>query len=454
MPADTSTQTVLSRRLTEEMIERLKPPKAGRIEYRDEACRGLRLRVSDKGRKSFSVLFRVHGAGAQGSTERLRAGRSRRITLGVWPSLKLSEAREKARTAITAAIEGDDPAADRQESIRHRRSNTFAAVLERFIEREIRPSLASWQNVKRCLEIHALDRWSAVPLTDLRRSHVHELLDELVANNKPGAAREVRKHLHRLFGWATDREIINANPIAAMKRGDLQPEEIGRALTNDELRAVWHAAGQMSYPFGPFIQLLMLTGQRRGDWARARRSEINSSERWLEIQSERYKGRRAHVVPLARQAWEIIEALPTWAGEDPPLFLARTGTASMSGFNTLKKRLDALTLAFLQTQTGDAQRRLANYRLHDLRVTCKTRLVDLGVSGEVRDAVVGHAKRGLERTYNKNDYLDGKRRALQAYADHLEAIVWRPMEGVNRPAAPTQPQPRDASVARDWRRPA
>lgn len=425
MAINASTPTVLSRRLTEEMVDRLRAPQAGRVEYRDEACRGLRLRVSDKGRKTFSVLLRVQGAGGLATNGRILAGRSRRITLGVWPSIKLSEAREKARSAISAATNGDDPEASRQETIRHRRSNTFDAVLERFIEREIKPSIASWRNVKRSLEIHALDRWRAVPLPDIRRTHVHELLDELVAQGKPGAAREVRKHLHRLFGWAVDREIIPASPVAAMRRGDLQSAEIGRALSDDEVRAVWHAAEQLNYPFGSFIQLLMLTGQRRNDWALARRSEINRSKRQLEIQPERFKSRRLHVVPLADQAWEIIEGLPLWSGDNSPLFLARNGAAPISGFNTLKRRLDALALANLRQQTGNPEIQLANYRLHDLRVTCKTRLVDLGVSGEVRDAVVGHAKRGLERIYNKNDYLDEKRRALQAYADHLEKIVRR-----------------------------
>ncbi|MBP6690449.1 MAG: integrase arm-type DNA-binding domain-containing protein, partial [Hyphomonadaceae bacterium] len=405
MAVNAPTQTVLSRRLTEEMIERLKPPQKGRMEYRDEACRGLRLRVSDKGRKSFSVLFRVQGAGGFGPSDRLLAGRSRRMTLGVWPSLKLSEAREKARAAISAATIGDDPEASRRETIHHRHSNTFGIVLARFIEREIKPSVASWRNVKRSLEIHALDRWHDVPLPDIKRAHVHELLDELIANNRPGAAREVRKHLHRLFGWATDREIITANPIAAMKRGDLQPEEIGRSLSDEEVRAVWQAAGQMGYPFGPFVQLLMLTGQRRNDWALALRSEISSSKRQLEIGAERFKSRRLHVVPLSDQAWEIVEALPVWSGDNPPLFLARNGGGPISGFNTFKSKLDALALTNLRHQTDSPDRQLANYRLHDLRVTCKTRLVDLGVSSEVRDAVVGHAKRGLERVYNKNDYL-------------------------------------------------
>ncbi len=56
-------------------------------------------------------------------------------------------------------------------------------------------------------------------------------------------------------------------------------------------------------------------------------------------------------------------------------------------------------------------------------MTCETRLAQLGFSQDVRDAVLGHAKPGLQRTYNKYDYMDEKREALEAYAQHIMEIV-------------------------------
>ncbi|MES0020221.1 hypothetical protein [Mesorhizobium sp. M0036] len=56
-------------------------------------------------------------------------------------------------------------------------------------------------------------------------------------------------------------------------------------------------------------------------------------------------------------------------------------------------------------------------------MTCETRLAHLGFNQEVRDAVLGHAKPGLQKTYNKHDYLQEKRAALQAYGEHLMSIV-------------------------------
>jgi integrase len=74
-------------------------------------------------------------------------------------------------------------------------------------------------------------------------------------------------------------------------------------------------------------------------------------------------------------------------------------------------------------QTKDQAAKLTCFRVHDFRVTCETRLANLGFNQEVRDAVLGHAKAGLQKTYNKYGYLDEKRAALDAYARHIMAVV-------------------------------
>ena len=100
------------------------------------------------------------------------------------------------------------------------------------------------------------------------------LLDDLVAQDKAGTAREVRKHLSRLLSWAADRGLIDVHPMAGRKVSDLQREEAGRSLSLEEARAVFQAAGELSYPFGPLYQLLLLTGARKSDWGDASWSEI------------------------------------------------------------------------------------------------------------------------------------------------------------------------------------
>lgn len=99
----------------------------------------------------------------------------------------------------------------------------------------------------------------------------------------------------------------------------------------------------MRYPFGMLFQMLILTGQRHAEWAESKRSELNADLGALELGSERFKGRRAHIVPIAGQASGLVERLPEWAGmTDYLLFSSQAGRTPVSGFSQAKARLDEL----------------------------------------------------------------------------------------------------------------
>jgi integrase len=401
------------------MVERLRPPPTGRIELGDEICPGLLLRVTDRGVRSFSVIYKVVGEGGVSKTGRLLKGKQHRITLGQWPALKLTDAREQARDILSAALEGRDLRDERRAQNLLRATNTVESVTERFIRLYARPNVKSWRNIERVLNLHVMPHWGDRIMRDIRRGDVHELLDRLVAAGKTGTAREVRKHLSSLFNWAVDREIVPDNPLYGMTRADLKnTHEAGRALEDDELRAIWQAAGDLGYPFGSMYRLLILTGQRRNEWASVRRSEIDPDNRLLEIARDRYKGGRDHIIPLSDPAWALVETLPAWPGNDYHLFSTTDGRKPVSGFSRAKSRLDRGAGRLLCDSGGGLRR----YRVHDFRVTCETRLANLGINQEVRDAVLGHAKPGLQKTYNKHDYMDEKRAALEAYAEHLSRL--------------------------------
>jgi integrase len=320
-------------------VERLRydpaaAPPNGRMEIEDEVCRGLILRITPRQAKSFSVIYKVPGEGGVSAHGRLLVSKQHRVTLGRTPPLRLTKAREQAQEILRSATEGRDPRIERRSRNLIRHSNNFETVFERFIAQEIKPSVRSWKTVERVLRLHVLPVWGDKLAQDIRRSDVHELIDGLVADDKTAIAREVRKHLSRFFNWAVDREICKDSPIHGLRRGDLQKnEEAGRALTDTELRYIWRAAGTLGYPFGPLYQLLMLTGQRRTEWAAASRLEINGAKRWLEVPKLRYKGGRDHIVPISDEVWSILDMLPAWTENDYFIFSTRDGAVPVSGFS-------------------------------------------------------------------------------------------------------------------------
>ena len=309
---------------TEAGLERLRAPDSGRVEYGDTVVPGLMLRVSETGVKSWSVLYKVKGeGGASQKTGRALKGTQRRISLGLDPILGVKQARETAMDVLQKAFAGADARVTRNEALLARQSNTVEAVAKRFIDQDAKPNIESWSKIERAFELHVYPEWGERNIADIRRRDVHELFDALIAKGKTGTASDVRKHLSRLFNWAIDREVIAENPLSGLKRKDLQYKaDAGRALTDDELRAIWRAANRMTYPFGPYFKLMILTGQRRNEWADTRHSEVCVKRKVLEIPKARFKGRRDHVVPMSSLAWSIYDAAMERQG---PLRLQHAG---------------------------------------------------------------------------------------------------------------------------------
>ncbi len=416
---------------TEEGVARLSAPRGGRREIGDAVQRGLVLRIGETGVKSWSVIYKVPGERGVSPTGRPLKGTQKRITIGQYPAIGVAAAREEAGRIIRQALEGKDPRPERRDANLLRHTNNVEAVSKRMIELA-KKQVETWPRMEQVLRDYVWPTLGSRPIGDVTQADIHKLLDDLVSTDRHGTAREVRKMMSRLMNYAAEKSLVPASPMAGMKRRDLTLQVSERALTDEELRAVWAAADEMAYPFGRLFQLLILTGQRKSDWGDAQRRELDATERWLAIPMERFKSRRGHIVPLTGPAWDFAAGLPTWVSDDDDdatpdgelfLFSTTAGKRPVSGWSKAKARLDELALKHLRKARKDPEATLPPFVVHDFRRTCETRLARLGFNQEVRDAVLGHAKPGLQRTYNKHDYLDEKRAALEAYGAHIMGLL-------------------------------
>ena len=155
----------------------------------------------------------------------------------------------------------------------------------------------------------------------------------------------------------------------------------------------------------------MLTGQRENEVAGMAWSELSDDLATWTIPASRAKNGNESIVPLAPQARAIIEAAPRYEGN--PLVLSRR-TRRFQGWGKAK---DA---------PRSRQRRLRTGVLHDLRRTAATGLQKLGVRLEVTESVLNHVSRqprGVVGIYQRHEWADEKRAALDAWGAHVEAIV-------------------------------
>lgn len=418
----------------------MKPAPAGkRYDVMDAIVPGLGVRVTDKGKRTFVLLARFPG-----STNPTRR------SLGIYGAMTLETARERAREwhqLISRGIDPKDLEGERRAAEQHRRENTFGAVADDYIRLAVigpdpsKPLQRKGPQVARELQMEFIDDrivdgkkrlgLGKRPIDSVTRHDIVRIIDDTVARGAKYQAHNLLGNVRAMFNWAIARGVygIETSPCDRMPPRQVIGKKAlrTRVLNDDELAALWKAAEQLGYPYGPLFQLLALTGQRKSEVAEARWSEFNLERRLWAIPPERMKADAPHVVPLSDDALAILRDLPRFKGKDF-IFSTTFGEKPVNGFSKSKARLDAKMIDELREvaakRGGEAETvELHPFVIHDIRRTVRTGLSALPVSSDVAELVIAHARPGLRRVYDQFGYLDEKRRALDLWAQHVRSLV-------------------------------
>ena len=249
-------------KLTDAFLRNVRLPAEAQTEHWDTLTPGFGVRVSYGGRKAFQVFTRVNG-------------KLQRYTLGAYPKLSLADARDQAERIIMDAAKGLSPK-DREAEDRRKaqadRLNTFAAVAAEFMADHAK-NLRTRDEMRRMINVDLLPAWGEKPIGGITRADAKAVLREK-ARKAPIAANRLLSLISKIFTWALDEEIIQASPAARLKRL-AEENERERSLTDDEIKALWPALTSLGYPFGHGLKFLLVTGQRRGEVAGLKWSEID-----------------------------------------------------------------------------------------------------------------------------------------------------------------------------------
>jgi integrase len=378
----------------------------------DDELRGFGLKVTPAGGKVYLVQYRLGGRGSA----------TRRVTIGSHGNPWTPQAaRREAERLLILVKQGGDPASDKVERRRVAADLAFDAYADRFIgdygAKAWRPG--TLDNATRNLRLYVKPVLKKKPLPDLRRSDMSAIFDALPAG-KPALPRNVFALVRKMLGWAVERGDIERSPLEGFK-GPPNVASRDRVLTDDELKWIWLASIDLGLPFGALTRLLLVSGQRRDEAAAMDWRELNvKAAEWV-IPAERAKNGKARVVPISALAVSIINEVAK--GEQWPrkgLVFTTTGNTPVSGFSRAKRRLDDLVAKQAE------QEEVGNWRLHDLRRTLATGLQRLGVRFEVTEAVLNHvsgSKAGVAGVYQRHDWREEKRDALNAWAAYVERVV-------------------------------
>lgn len=426
-------------KLTRAICDAATASQGRQVAYGDSEVRGLELRVSGEGKKTWSFRYRT------------RLGRQARVTLGAYsPEFSPAEARAAARRIRIQVDGGDDPAATLRaakvelglEPIRQF-SDLADAYFKATAAGRYRPKReSSLKNELAVYRVHIKGLLGQVPMENLTRRVIKGALERMLDRGVTSQAVRAQAVIRQMLTYAVQEERIPFNVIA-----DLPPvapaRPRARIYSDAELRAIWTGIeapealriskakaerrrdGEfvtIGPPMRLALALVFLLLQRRSEVLGMRLDELDLEHGVWTLPAERMKSKRRHAVPLSPWAIRLIrQATALNAGRDTPwVFPGRTRDDAPMNGASMNTALGSVLLA----------RDIRDGTIHDIRRTGSTLMTSerLGVSPFIRSKILGHndAGGGAQVSavhYDANSYMAEKRRALERWQGLLARIV-------------------------------
>lgn len=388
----------------------------------DGSIKGFGLRVMPSGCRTFFFQYRMPG-GRRAKVERCTIGKAGPGLTATIARARAVELREQVARGVNpvaqvrATLDREDAAKAAAALVKNNRAEVLADSYIETLRKRTKP-LRSLTQIERLFRHDVVGTpeepgpWRGKDATRIKRCDVLDLLQGVIDRPAPYLAKQVLSAVRPFFRHVMNKTGRDDNPALEIRLKDLgvAPVPRERHLTSDELCKVWIAANKMPYPWGPFMRLLILTGQRREEVAGIHLSEL-SGDTWT-IPEARAKNRTAHIVHLGSQSIQALADAQRDCGSNfaSGYFFTTNGRTSVSGFSKAKADLDTLS-------------GVANWRLHDLRRTFATLSADvLNVDERLLDRALSHKRTILEGTYQKAAHLAARRAALIAWGDYVASL--------------------------------
>lgn len=366
---------------------------------------GLYLFVTPTGGKLWNIKYRFEG-------------KEKKISLGAFPAVSLSLARDKLAKVKELIAHGTDPMEARQTAKAEWTEatvNTFKNIINEWFKQQKN----TWteghaDKIKARIDNDILPFIGDRPIKQLSAPDILEVLRRVEARGAIETAHRIRTICSQVFRYAIATNRAETDPTINLK-GALQPviEKHLAAITEPDkvaelLRAIDGYQGLFIVRCA--LQLAPMLFVRPGELRQAEWKDIDLAKgEWAFVVS---KTRQPHIVPLATQAIEILENLHKLTGQGRYLFpSARTTDRPMSN-NTVNSALRRM--GFDKTEmTGHGFRAMARTILDEV----------LQVRPDFIEHQLAHAvKDPLGRAYNRTSHIEERKRMMQKWADYLEGL--------------------------------
>ncbi len=403
-------------KFTDASIRALKS-KSGRFEVWETNGKGFGLRVSPAGRKTFIFMYRFEGT-------------ARRMTLGTYPKITLSEAHELHAKARQKLEKGVDPGIESVKGKRQaREAYTVTELVHDYIEKHAKKKKKSWKEDQRILNKDVTPRWAKRKAASITRLDVVNLLDEVrdraeAIGGKGVQANRTLEVIRKMYNFAVGRSIVEHSPCAVIET-PAKENKRDRVLNENEIKIFWENIedARMERATQILLKLQLVTMQRKGELVQIeKKADLDLKTSWWTQPKEKVKNNIAHRVWISGLAKELIEEAIEISGESKWLFPGRKEGGHLTP--------QAVDHALRNAQIDDPEKKLVdvfmipNFTPHDLRRTGATHTAGAGVSRFIVSRVLNHVDESITARYDLHEYDSDKKQAFDTWERKLRGILF------------------------------
>lgn len=372
------------------------------------------------------LTFTLSKAGTATWVLRYRyGGKQMEYSVGRYPDLPLAEARVITADLRKRVQQGEDIACvkqdERAKAIAEKtkaqmQANTVKALADEWMERSLQEPYRS--RTASTFRRYVLPEIGALSPEQVTPAHIDHVLRQTVKAGVPTVANDLLRYLKRLFMYARKRHIVSNNPAqdfdlsdAGGKEGSrsraLSIAEIGTFLTTMKECETLGRDNELAF------RLLLLLGVRKGELVCAAWAEFDLGAGLWRLPADRSKTKAEITIPLPALAVRWLRELEVRAANSPWVFPSR---------RVGSRRLGRISTDTLNAALSRLEHTLQAFTIHDLRRTVRTQLAAMGIAPHIAERVLNHKLKGVEGIYDRHDYLEERRQALEQWAVMLANI--------------------------------
>ena len=340
-------------------------------------------------------------------------GARRKLTLGQYPAVSLSEARAKRDELGEARARGIAP----HEALHPARKPTFSDVALEWFGKHVEPvrTAGHAQTVRYRLEAFLFPSLGERPLDEIKAPELLSVLRPIEESGRVETARRIKQIFGQVARYGVATGACESDVSSAL-RGALAPKRPQHfsALTrveDIERLLLSMAAYQGSPVVRCALWFSLYTLGRPGEVRRAEWSEIDLERSVWEIPEEKMKKRRPHAIPLSRQAVALLAELRPLTGHWRYVFPSARNDGRPMSENAVRVALRSMGFSNEEMTA------------HGFRSLGSTALNTLGYRADVIEAALAHIQGGVRGVYNRSDYWEERRTMMQEWADWLDGLL-------------------------------